>query len=228
MPDVGTLLRLRKFLAGWALYAFGMFPYISAAGIIAAQGEPRDALPGDSFPSPWVDPGFKRFVFVASPNFERRSQGPDTVVDTIVIHATVIPTTELTALAFFRKSSEVSSHYVIGKDGSIVQTVSTYSRAWHAGKSRDWRGREAVNDFSIGIELVNLNDGKDPFPDAQIQALHSLIEVLERVHPIRYLTSHEYIAVPPGRKTDPKGFPWDRLLDLGLRMDFQGYAPMKQ
>jgi N-acetyl-anhydromuramyl-L-alanine amidase AmpD len=202
-----------------------MFPTLSAAAILASQAVPHDVFAGDAFPNPWVDPGFKKFLFIASPNYGRRPQGPDTEVDTVVLHSTVIPTTELTTLAFFRKASQVSAHYVIGKDGSVIQTVSTFDRAWHAGVSRDWRGRGNVNDFSIGIELVNLNDGKDPYPDPQIEALRSLLTVLKRLHPIKYVESHEYIAVPYGRKNDPKGFPWARLADLGFRMDYQGQAP---
>src|SRR5437764_2833934 len=115
-------------------------------------------------PSPWVDPGFAKLIWVQSPNFDRR---PDnTVIDTIVLHSTVIPTLEATTQAFYNPKSEVSSHFTIGKDGSIVQNVSTFKRAWHAGVSKDVEGRQHVNDFSIGIEMVNLNDGKDPYPPA--------------------------------------------------------------
>ena len=189
------------------------------------QSQVRDVFVGQAFPSPWVDPGFKRFVWIGSPNFGRRPNGPDTVVDTVVVHATAIPTLEQTAHAFYTKASRVSAHFTIGKDGSIVQSVSTFSRAWHAGASRDWRGRDNVNNFSIGIELVNMDDGQDPYPDAQIEALKSLIRSLARLHPLRYLTSHEFIALPHGRKVDPNGFPWSKLDELGLRTDHAGLPP---
>jgi len=140
------------------------------------------------------------------------------VVDTVVIHSTVVPTLEQTVAAFYRPSSEVSSHFVIGKDGSIVMCVSTFKRAWHAGVSEDIHGRENVNDFSIGIELVNLNDGKDPYPPRQIQALRYVILMLERRFPLKYLVSHAFIARPPGRKSDPAGFPWADVQDLGLQV----------
>jgi N-acetylmuramoyl-L-alanine amidase/AmpD protein len=188
------------------------------------QAVAHDVFPGDPFPTPWVDPGFKKLVWITSPNFGRR---PDNaVVDTIVIHATVIPTLELTAHAFYRKSSQVSSHFVIGKDGSMVQCVSTFSRAWHAGKSRDFRGYDDLNNFSVGIELVNLDDGKDPYPKAQIEALKALIRVLKRRFPLTQITSHEYIALPYGRKNDPAGFPWKSLDDLGLNVTHEGHAPL--
>jgi N-acetyl-anhydromuramyl-L-alanine amidase AmpD len=110
----------------------------------------------------------------------------------------------------------VSSHFTIGKDGSIVQNVSTFKRAWHAGKSVDAAGRNNVNDYSIGIELVNLDDGKDAYPEAQIQALCGIIAEMRRRFPIKQIVSHEFIALPPGRKNDPAGFPWERLKYFGL------------
>jgi N-acetyl-anhydromuramyl-L-alanine amidase AmpD len=67
-------------------------------------------------------------------------------------------------------------------------------------------GRSGVNDFSIGIELVNLNDGFDPFPDEQLQAMRSLVKDIISRHPIRYIVTHYEVADPPGRKSDPAGF----------------------
>lgn len=191
------------------------------------QDSMPDCLPGSPFPSPWKNPGFKKFVFVASPNYNRRPDGPNTVVDTVVLHATVTPTLEKTAEWFYTTKSEVSAHFVIGRDGSIVQCVSTYDRAWHAGASRDFLGRGNLNNFSIGIEIVNFNDGKDPYPAAQVEAVKALIQALKRRFPLKYITSHEYIALPYGRKTDPKAFPWQKLKDLNLKMVYEGHAPVK-
>ena len=67
-------------------------------------------------------------------------------------------------------------------------------------------GRQHVNDFSIGIELVNLNDGIDPFPAQQISALRQLLKTIALRHPIRYIVTHYECADPPGRKSDPVGF----------------------
>lgn len=182
---------------------------------ISVQGTSDGRSP---MPSPWKEPGYMKVVWIQSPNFDQRPA--DAVIDTVVIHSTVIPTLEKTTEAFQRESSKVSAHYSIGKDGSIVQNVSTWERAWHAGVSTDHRGKSNLNHFSVGIELVNLNDGNDPYPQAQIDALRAIIKVLSRRHPIRYLTSHEYIATPYGRKSDPKNFPWDALKDFGFEMRF--------
>jgi N-acetylmuramoyl-L-alanine amidase/AmpD protein len=112
----------------------------------------------------------------------------------------------------------VSAHFTIGKDGSYIMHLSTFDRAWHAGKSNDAAGRDNVNNYSIGIELVNLNDGKDPYPPEQVQVLKNIINGLKRRFPLKQLVSHEFIAIPAGRKSDPLGFPWEKLKDIGLPM----------
>ena len=66
-------------------------------------------------------------------------------------------------------------------------------------------GRTGVNDFSIGIELVNLNDGLDPYPPDQLAALRGLLAQIRERHPITNVVSHAEIARPLGRKSDPRG-----------------------
>ena len=92
----------------------------------------------------------------------------------------------------------VSAHFLIRRDGSVMQFVSTDARAWHAGVSA-FAGRERCNDFSIGIEM----EGSDfrPFEDAQYAALVQLTNALLVRYPLADLAGHEHVA--PGRKTDP-------------------------
>ena len=101
----------------------------------------------------------------------------------------------------------VSSHFLLRRDGEIVQFVSCLDRAWHAGLS-SWRGRERCNDFSVGIEL----EGCDyvPFAEIQYSRLIALLEALKKSFPVRHLVGHNDIA--PDRKTDPGPFfDWSRL-----------------
>ncbi|HLP97935.1 MAG TPA: 1,6-anhydro-N-acetylmuramyl-L-alanine amidase AmpD [Sideroxyarcus sp.] len=103
----------------------------------------------------------------------------------------------------------VSSHFLIRRDGQIVQFVPCTKRAWHAGVS-SWRGRTRCNDFSIGIEL----EGGDfePFTDRQYKSLAMLTRRLRRLYPIVDITGHSDIA--PGRKTDPGPyFDWNGYLE---------------
>jgi len=135
-------------------------------------------------------------------------------IDTVVIHATVFDTLNEVLQHFVDPASKVSAHYTIDRDGAVVCHVPEHRRAWHAGKSRMKDGRTSVNDFSIGIELVNLNDGKDPFPPAQIAALRCLLLEIKSRHQIQFIVPHYEIADPPGRKSDPAGFDFAWLDDL--------------
>jgi AmpD protein len=95
----------------------------------------------------------------------------------------------------------VSSHFLIRRDGVVMQFVSVNDRAWHAGLS-SFSGRERCNDFSIGVEL----EGTDfePFADIQYEMLAALTIALQAAYPLTDVAGHEHIA--PGRKTDPGPF----------------------
>jgi AmpD protein len=102
----------------------------------------------------------------------------------------------------------VSSHFLVRRNGQVIQFVACNKRAWHAGIST-WRGRTCCNDFSIGIEL----EGSDfePYTELQYSALARLTRCLKRAYPIRDIAGHSDIA--PERKTDPGPFfDWDRFL----------------
>jgi N-acetyl-anhydromuramoyl-L-alanine amidase len=102
----------------------------------------------------------------------------------------------------------VSAHFLVRRDGELVQFVPVALRAWHAGMS-SWRGRAACNDFSVGIELEGTEE--TPFEHVQYEKLARLITDLREALPLRDLAAHSDIA--PGRKTDPgAGFDWPRLL----------------
>ena len=158
--------------------------------------------------------GLAGVPFVASPNWSVRSVGER--IDTVVVHATVINTMEGTQRAFLDdRVRRVSAHYVVDRDGTIVQMVDERLAAWHAGVS-ELEGRSGVNDFSVGVELINLNDGKDPYPEAQVRALARIIVDLRSRWkiPRSRIVSHAHIARPVGRKSDPLGFDFDHLFRL--------------
>jgi AmpD protein len=161
-----------------------------------------------------------------SPNFNQR---PDNMaIDVLVIHNISLPPGEFEGNdveAFFTNSLEVnkhpyyqavikdmkvSAHLFIRRTGEVIQFVSFLDRAWHAGKS-NFKGREACNDFSIGIEL----EGTDelPYTEAQYGALKDVTQALMQRYPIHKenITGHCHIA--PDRKTDPgQSFDWQRFL----------------
>ena len=96
------------------------------------------------------------------------------------------------------RSLRVSAHFLIRRDGELVQFVSANDRAWHAGLS-SFNGRERCNDFSIGIELEGTDF--DPFSEDQYRMLAMLTCALQTRHPLTDVAGHEHIA--PTRKTDP-------------------------
>jgi len=101
----------------------------------------------------------------------------------------------------------VSAHFLVRRDGELIQFVACADRAWHAGAS-SWRGRERCNDFSIGVELEGTDD--TPYMDAQYTVLTRLVRALARRYPIADVAGHSDVA--PGRKTDPgPAFAWGRL-----------------
>lgn len=168
---------------------------------------------------------YRHAAWLPSPNHNARP--PGAVVDLIVVHSISLPpgvfggdavarlftnTLDWDAHPYFQgiRGLQVSAHFVIRRDGQVQQFVNTDDRAWHAGVSR-YRGREARNDDSIGIELEGLEGGR--FEAAQYAALAPLCATLAAHYPIADIAGHEDIA--PGRKHDPgEGFEWPRLQRL--------------
>jgi len=160
---------------------------------------------------------------VDSPNQDERP--PGTEISLVVLHSISLPPGEYAGNAieqlftncldprahpYFREicGLQVSAHFLVRRDGSLVQFVPAARRAWHAGAS-SWRGRSRCNDFSIGIELEGSED--DAFESAQYAALASLLKKLQQTYPIRDVAAHSDVA--PGRKTDPGAhFDWSRFL----------------
>ena len=70
-------------------------------------------------------------------------------------------------------------HFVVSRDGYVIQMVPLEKRAWHAGASH-LDGVSDVNSFSIGMKMVNTNDGRDPYTDLQYESVTQIIEQLRK------------------------------------------------
>ena len=158
---------------------------------------------------------------IASPNFDERPGGE--AISLLVVHAISLPpgefgsgdiirlftnTLDAAAHPYFAaiSSQRVSAHFLIRRDGALIQFVSCRQRAWHAGRS-SWQGRERCNDFSIGVELEGTDDL--PFTDAQYDRLAELTGCLRARYRLRAVRGHSHVA--PTRKTDPGPcFDWNR------------------
>ncbi|HEX9555992.1 MAG TPA: N-acetylmuramoyl-L-alanine amidase [Reyranella sp.] len=155
-------------------------------------------------------------VDLPSPNQAPRPAG--TAVDLLVLHYTELPLKEsLDILCDGAREHRVSAHYVLAEDGTPYRLVPEERVAWHAGRSH-WRGREALNATSIGIEIVNLHGDRHDYPAAQIAALIGLSRGILARHPAivpRNVVGHSDIA--PKRKIDPgRRFPWPALAAAGI------------
>ncbi|KVV15327.1 N-acetylmuramoyl-L-alanine amidase [Flavobacterium sp. TAB 87] len=132
----------------------------------------------------------------------------------IILHHTAQDSLAQTIKTFTNKNLQVSSHYVIGDDGTVVQMLNDYLRAWHAG-SGTWGRDTDINSASIGIELDN--NGFEPFSLAQINSLLALLTKLKKDYniPTQNIIGHSDIA--PSRKQDPSNlFPWKALAANGF------------
>ena len=165
---------------------------------------------------------------VESPNCDDRPDGCEASL--IVVHGISLPPGEYggpwidhlfcncldpTAHSYFAEIAglQVSAHFLIRRDGELIQYVPVTKRAWHAGESCH-EGRERCNDFSIGIEL----EGEDetPYEIAQYHCLAELVRTLRAgMESLREADIVGHSDIAPGRKTDPgDAFDWDALHDL--------------
>ncbi|KWR91986.1 1,6-anhydro-N-acetylmuramyl-L-alanine amidase AmpD [Cupriavidus sp. IDO] len=176
---------------------------------------------------------------VPSPNFDERPAGMP--VDLVVLHNISLPPGQFGSgniEAFFQNrldpdrhpffatihQVQVSAHFLVTREGELVQFVSCAQRAWHAGLS-DFFGRARCNDFSIGIEIEGCDDL--PFTPAQYDTVAGLVRALLQAYPIGAIAGHSDIA--PGRKTDPgPHFDWDRFARLAdVPPDLLPYRPSR-
>ena len=144
-----------------------------------------------------------------SPNFNKRPRG--TKINSIVIHYTGMKTFNEAYKKLCDKKSKVSSHYLIDRDGKVINLVDEKDRAWHAGKSH-WKGIDNLNNNSIGIELENPGHefGYVSFSKKQMTALVLLCKKIKNKYNIKadWVLGHSDIA--PNRKLDPgEKFNWN-------------------
>ena len=131
----------------------------------------------------------------------------------VIIHHTAQDSLEQTINTFTLSRTQVSSHYVVGRDGEIVQMLNDYLRSWHAGRGR-WGNDTDLNSASIGIELDN--NGSEPFTTAQIESLLVLLKRLKWKYKIPTANFIGHSDIAPSRKVDPSTyFPWRKLAEEG-------------
>jgi N-acetylmuramoyl-L-alanine amidase len=131
----------------------------------------------------------------------------------VIIHHTAQNSCEQTLKTFTLARTQVSSHYVVCKDGTVHHMLNDLLRAHHAGISK-WGNASDINSSSIGIEIDN--NGFEAFTDAQISSIMELLGRLKRAYNIPATNFIGHSDIAPGRKVDPnRNFPWQKLAENG-------------
>ncbi|MDR6783620.1 N-acetylmuramoyl-L-alanine amidase [Pedobacter africanus] len=164
-----------------------------------------DSLPAHELP--WV--GAVNFG-IRKPNF-------------VILHHTAQDSAAQTLKTFTLARTQVSSHYVVGRDGKVYQMVNDYLRANHAGASK-WGNETDLNSSSVGIEIDN--NGKEPFTEPQIKSLITVLGALKKRYNIPAANFIGHADIAPGRKNDPKNFPWKRLSESGFGLWYDSVLMM--
>lgn len=195
--------RLLLFIAGIYIFSSCSFnPYRASNRVYKKQSRELSK----TFIKTPVNPGGQDFVGtvnfgIRKPNF-------------VVIHHTAQNSTEQTLKTFTTPRTQVSAHYVIGRDGQVYHMLSDYLRAWHGGVAK-WGNTTDINSSSIGIELDN--NGFEPFDLRQISSLLTLLDTLKKNHNIPAANFIGHSDIAPGRKVDPNvNFPWKTLAEKGF------------
>lgn len=146
-------------------------------------------------------------LWVGTTNFNLRKP------NYVIIHHTAQDSTAQTLKTFTLPRTQVSAHYVIGRDGKIYHMLNDYLRAWHGGVGR-WGNNTDINSSSIGIELDN--NGLEPFAEPQLNSLLLVLAQLKKAYGIPTANFIGHSDIAPTRKNDPSpAFPWKRLADQG-------------
>ena len=147
-----------------------------------------------------------------SPNFNLPKRVKNRI-KFIIIHYTGMKKESVAIKRLQDPKSKVSSHYLIKRNGEIINLVPDLFEAWHAGVS-SWKHFKSLNKNSIGIEITNPGHqhGYKKFSKKQIFSLQKLLNILVKKYKIKkkYILGHSDIS--PGRKKDPgEKFPWEIL-----------------
>lgn len=204
-------------LIGLAAVACSVNPYAATNKVYKKQakeyGRALWAIPeqdAEGLPYPQGD------YWVGATNFNMRKP------NYVVIHHTAQNSTAQTLKTFTTPATQVSAHYVIGRDGKVYQMLNDNLRAWHGGASK-WGNTTDLNSTSIGIELDN--NGAEPFAEAQIESLLGVLETLKKKHSIPTANFIGHSDIAPSRKVDPNPtFPWKQLADNGFGLWYDADA----
>jgi len=158
-----------------------------------------------------------KFSHIKSSNFSNKPRKLKNI-KFIIIHYTGMQSKRVSIKRLLSKKHKVSCHYIIDRNGFVIQMVKDQNIAWHAGKSK-WQNYQNLNENSIGIELINKGHqyGYEKFSKKQVHKLIKLCLYLKKKYKIKKSNFIGHSDIAPLRKKDPgEKFPWHRLSTLGI------------
>jgi N-acetyl-anhydromuramyl-L-alanine amidase AmpD len=148
----------------------------------------------------------------------------------IILHGTA-GFTSAEEVGYYFQQADVATHYIIGQDGILVQSVGEENSAWGNGGVTEghdpwWSHRLNPNRVTISIEHVKPSrDNSDELTDIQKQVSFSLIQRICDRHniPKRWADEHggitgHYSMDPLHRSFCPGPYPWDELFTFLNRL----------
>tara|TARA_B100000963_G_scaffold327220_1_gene314809 strand:- start:112 stop:819 length:708 start_codon:yes stop_codon:yes gene_type:complete len=157
-----------------------------------------------------------------SPNFTKKNRKLDDI-NFVIIHYTGMQSEIESIKRLKNPSAKVSCHYLISRNGNVIQMVKDKNIAWHAGKSK-WKKNVNLNKISLGIELVNKGHylKYQNFTKAQINSLIILCKKLKKKYNIKKENFLGHSDIAPLRKIDPgEKFPWKKMSKFGIGTWYQ-------
>ena len=144
-----------------------------------------------------------KIKILKSPNHSKKKRKLSKI-KYLIIHYTGMQSERVSIDRLLNKQHKVSCHYLISRNGNIIQMVNDDNVAWHAGKSM-WKTVTNLNEDSIGIELVNKGHslGYENFSKKQIKILIDLCLFLKKKYKINKLNILGHSDIAPLRKKIP-------------------------
>lgn len=177
-------------------------------GVPSDQVPPADLSPGVPSATPPALEIHDRQV-----NFGFRVPPTPRSIDTLVFHSAYFTgqgqVFDLELLLRQYEALGTTPHYLIDREGKIIQLVRESHIAYHVGQSKLPDGRTNGNDVSIGIELMGTEESG--FTEKQYASLNRLVADIKTRWSIRNMVAHSDISTAPERKTDPWKFDWKQV-----------------
>mgnify|MGYP000350869813 CR=1 FL=1 len=145
-------------------------------------------------------------------------------IEGVVIHATAGSSTA-GALNWWKKpgGGKASAHWIVPDEDEfahgreVLAVVYESLAAWHVRNDKTHprlNNKKKINHWTLGVEVVNLQNSSDKFSDWQLEITALLVRYCWAKYPnMKYVFSHAF--VDPHRRSDPgKHFDWEKFIGL--------------